>query len=201
MGPLPTRLPTPDHRDVTPTYSYRPSLVGPAWRFELTDQGLAWRLGSRNGIWPYASIARIRLSYRPTSMQSRRFRADIRNDEGRSIAVISVSWQTAALVAAQDDPYRAFVTQLHARIAQAEGRPALLAGVTRPVYLAGLIAVALVNVALVGLFIRAAMTAAYGGMLFLAGFAALFGWKVGGVLVRNRPRVYRLDDLPRELLP
>jgi hypothetical protein len=201
MGPLPTRLPVQDGGDTTPTYSYRPSLIGPAWQFELTDLGLAWRIGGRTGVWPYASIAGIRLSYRPTSMQARRFRADIRNDQGRSIAVISVSWQTASLVAAQDDPYRAFLTQLHARVARADGRPRLVAGVTRPVYLAGLIALALVNAALLGLFVRAAMTAAYGGMLFLAGFAALFGWKVGGVLARNRPRVYRLDELPRDLIP
>ena len=183
------------------TYSYRPSLIGPAWQFELTDTGLAWRIGGSHGLWPYASIARIRLSFRPSSMQARRFRADIRNDQGRTLTVISVSWQTASLAAAQDLPYRAFVTQLHARIAQADGRPVLIAGVTRPVYLAGLIALVLVNLALVALFVRAAITAAWAGMLFLAGFAALFGWKVGGMLARNRPRAYRLDDLPRDLLP
>jgi hypothetical protein len=64
-----------------------------------------------------------------------------------------------------------------------------------------LIALVFVNLALVALFVRAAITAAWAGMLFLAGFVALFGWKVGGMLARNRPRAYRLDDLPRDLLP
>jgi len=189
------------HRGINPTYIYKPSLIGPAWQFELTDQGLAWKLGSRTDLWPYGSIARIRLSYRPISMQARRFRADLRNDAGRSLAVVSVSWQTPSLLAPQDEPYRRFVTQLHERIAAAGAQPLLLAGLRRPFYLAGLIAIVLVELALAALFIRAFATAAYGGMLFLAGFAALFGWQVGGLLARNRPRVYQLEDLPRELLP
>lgn len=196
---MPTSL--PGDAGANPIYSFRPSLIGSAWRFELTEEGLSWRMGARAGLWPYASIARIRLSYRPTSMQARRYRADIRNTDGRSIAVLSTSWQTAALLAPQDSPYRRFMVELHARIARADGRPELVAGVTRPVYLAGLIATGFVYAALAGLFVRAVAIAAFGGMLFLAGFAALFGWRVGGALYRNRPRLYRLDDLPRDLLP
>ena len=58
-------------------YAYKASLIGAAHRFELTDEGLSWHIGSRSGVWPYAGISAIRLSYRPVSMQSRRFRADI----------------------------------------------------------------------------------------------------------------------------
>jgi hypothetical protein len=192
---------TPPEPDANPTYSFKPSLVGAAWQFELTEQGLAWRAGGRGGVWPYASIASIRLSHRPISMQHRRFRADLRNDDGRRLALISVSRQTAALVAPQDDAYRRFLIQLHARIAAAGGRPLLHAGVSRLVYTAGLIALALVTVALAGLLVRAVVTEAYGAMLYLAGFAAVLGWTVGGLLYRNRPRSYRLDALPPDVMP
>jgi hypothetical protein len=37
--------------------------------------------------------------------------------------------------------------------------------------------------------------------LFVAGFAALFAWRVGGFIRRNRPRLYTFDDLPNALLP
>ncbi len=80
-------------------------------------------------------------------------------------------------------------------------KPLLLAGLTRPVYGLGLIAMALVGLALAALFIRAAMIGSYGGMLFLAGFAALFGWQLGGFMARNKPRSYAADDVPRDLLP
>ena len=198
---MPTRLPEPGACNDHPTYSYRPSLIGPAWQFELTEEGLSWRLGRRNAVWSYARIAAVRLTHRPISMQARRFRADIRNDTGRSIALVSASWQTAALVAAQDDSYRHFVSELHARIADAGGKPVLRAGVSRPVYIAGLVALILVNLALLGLFGRAVVTGTIGGMLFLVGFAALFDWTVGRVLLRNRPRSYSLEELPRDVLP
>jgi hypothetical protein len=52
-----------------------------------------------------------------------------------------------------------------------------------------------------GLFLRAVMTGEFAGILFLAGFAALFAWQVGGFVTRNRPRTYTFDRLPRALLP
>jgi hypothetical protein len=54
-------------------YAYKASLIGSAHQFELTDQGLSWQVGGKSGVWPYADIARISLSYRPVSMQSRRY--------------------------------------------------------------------------------------------------------------------------------
>jgi hypothetical protein len=183
------------------SYSYKPSLMGAPCRFELTDGGLSWRVSARSGLWPYASIAAIRLSYRPITMQSRRFRADIRNDKGQSLPLLSVSWQNATLVAAQDEPYRSFVMQLHRRIAEAGGKPALIAGLRRPIYGLGLFAMALVIVALLGLLIRAVMVGSYSGMLFLVGFMALFGWQIGRFMMRNKPRAYTLDAVPRDLVP
>ena len=96
-------------------YAYKASLIGAAHQFELTDEGLAWQVGGKSGVWPYADIAVVRLSYRPVSMQSRRFRADVERKDGQSVAILSTSWQTVALMAPQDREYRAFITQLHER--------------------------------------------------------------------------------------
>src|SRR5665213_1864473 len=98
-------------------YAYKASLIGAAHQFELTDEGLSWHIAGRSGVWPYADISAIRLSYRPVSMQSRRFRADIGNRDGAGIGILSTSWQSAALMAPQDHGYRAFITALHARMA------------------------------------------------------------------------------------
>ena len=182
-------------------YAYKASLIGSAHQFELTDRGLSWQVGSKAGVWPYADIATIRLSYRPVSMQSRRFRTDIEHANRQRIAILSTSWQTVALMAPQDDDYRAFIAQLHARLKQAGGRVALIGGVKPGVYAAGVALLALVAIAITGLLARAVATGAFGGALFLVGFAALFGWQIGGFVRRNRPRTYSFDDLPRELLP
>jgi hypothetical protein len=187
-------------------YAYKASLIGAAHRFELTDEGLSWHVGSRSGVWPYAGISAIRLSYRPVSMQSRRFRADIESASPEStnlgrIAILSTTWQTAALMAPQDHDYRAFIIALHARMKEAASNAMLTGGLRRPIYVAAVVLLALVAIAMAGLLIRAIATGEWAGVLFLVGFAALFAWQIGGFVNRNRPRAYTFDDLPKALLP
>jgi hypothetical protein len=182
-------------------YAYKASLIGAAHRFELTDEGLWWQVGGKSGVWRYADIAAIRLSYRPVSMQSRRFRADIENANRQQITILSTSWQTVALMAPQDRDYRAFITQLHQRMREAGSHAALIGGVRPWAHSAGVALLALVAVSIAGLLLRALATGEFAGALFLVGFAALFGWQIGGFVRRNRPRTYRFDHLPEALLP
>ena len=182
-------------------YAYKASLIGAAHQFDLTEQGLSWRVAGRSGMWPYADIATVRLSYRPVSMQSRRFRADIGNADGARIVILSTSWQTAALMAPQDRDYRAFIAQLHARMARAGSRAVLVGGLGPRVHAAAIAGVSLVAIAMAGLFVRSIATGEWAGALFLIGFTALFAWQVGGFVRRNRPLAYSFDHLPEALLP
>ena len=182
-------------------YAYKASLIGAAHQFELTDDGLCWRQAGRSGVWSYADISAIRLSYRPVSMQARRFRADICRAGGGRMPIVSTSWQTAALMAPQDDQYRAFITTLHARMAMAGSGAVLTGGLGPKTYAACLALLVLVILAMAGLLVRAMAVGEYAGVLFLLGFAALFGWQVGGFVRRNRPLVYSFDHLPQALLP
>lgn len=182
-------------------YAYKASLIGSAHQFELADEGLLWRVGRGSAVWPYAEIAAIRLSYRPVSMQQRRFRADIRRNNGARLPVLSTSWQTAALMAPQDQDYRAFIIALHERMAKAGSRAELSGGLGPKTYAAALALVALVAVMMFSLFVQALLVGLWGGVLFLIGFAALFTWQVGGFLRRNRPLSYGFDRIPEGLLP
>jgi hypothetical protein len=182
-------------------YAYKASLIGAAHVFELTDQGLVWRIGGRSGLWPYTAISAVRLSFRPVSMQSRRFRADISHRDGGRIVLLSTSWQTAALQAPQDQNYRSFVVQLHERMARAGSRALLTAGLGPKTYAAAVALLAVVALAMAALFIRAVAVGEFAGALFVLGFAALFAWQVGGFVRRNRPQVYAFDRLPEAVLP
>ena len=181
-------------------YAYKASLIGAAHQFELTDEGLSWQIGGKAGVWPYGDIAAIRLSYRPVSMQSRRFRADIESANRQRIAILSTSWQTVALMAPQDHDYRAFITRLHQRMEKTGSKVALIGGIGPKLYAAGIVLLALVAVAISGLLVRAIATGEFAGALFLLGFAALFAWQIGGFMGRNRPRTYTFDHLPEALL-
>jgi hypothetical protein len=182
-------------------YAYKASLIGSAQHFDLTDKGLSWRFAGRTGTWAYADIAAVSLSYRPVSMQARRFRADLRHESGARLVILSTSWQTAALMAPQDQPYRVFIAELHARMAKAGSRAVLSGGLGRNAYAAGMTLVVLVAVLMAALLVRALITGEYAGALFLVGFAALFGWQVGGFIRRNRPITYGFDHIPEALLP
>jgi len=180
-------------------YSYKPSLMAGAYRFDVTEAGLAWQQGARSGLWRYRDIVEVRLSFRPVWLQSRRYRADIRHSSGARIPVLSTTWQTAALVAAQDDAYRDFIVALHQRLT--EGQTRLRAGVPQLAYATGLVLLALLAIAMAGLLTRAVAVGEYPGALFIIGFALLFAWQLGGFMRRNRPRPYALERLPRSVLP
>jgi hypothetical protein len=183
------------------SYAYKASLIGSAHRFELTEDGLSWHIAGRSGVWRYDEISAIRLSFRPVSMQQHRFRADVGHAKGGRIAILSTSWQTAALMAPQDNGFRDFIVALHARMAMAGSRAELTAGLGRTTYAAVLAFLAMLAVAMAGLLIRALLIGEFAGVLFILGFAALFAWQVGGFVRRNQPRSYSFDRLPAGLLP
>jgi hypothetical protein len=182
-------------------YAYRASLIGAAHQFELTDAGLSWRVSGKSDVWPYAGISSIRLSYRPVSMQAHRFRADIENSGGARLVMLSTTWQTAALMAPQDNDYRAFIAQLHAKMSDSASKAILIGGLSPRIYGAALLLLTLVSLAMTGLLIRAIAIGEWAGVLFLLGFAALFAWQIGGFIRRNRPSAYTFDHLPEALLP
>lgn len=199
MGPV---IDMPEaEADAATSYAYKASLIGSAHRFELTKEGLSWHIAGRSGLWRYDEISAIRLSFRPVSMQQHRFRADVSRTGGGRIAILSTSWQTAALMAPQDSGFRDFILALHARMAQAGSRAELTAGLGRKTYAAALAFLAVLTVAMAGLLIRALLIGEFAGALFILGFAALFAWQVGGFVWRNKPRSYSFDQLPRSVLP
>ena len=182
-------------------YAYKASLIGSPHRFELTADGLSWRLAGRADVWRYGDISAVRLSYRPVSMQSHRFRADIGNIDGARLSMLSTSWQTAALMTPQNRDYRTFITELHVHLAKAGSAARLTGGLGSKVYGAAILCVTLVAFAMTGLLLRAVATGEWAGALFLVGFAALFAWQVGGFITRNRPLTYSFGHIPEALLP
>src|SRR5215468_5569970 len=183
------------------SYTFKASLVGSAHQFELTDKGLSWKISGRSGAWAYRDISAVRMSYRPSSMQAHRFRTDIWHKDGGRIRIVSTNWQTVSLMTPQDNGYRAFIEGLHAHMAAARSTATLTGGLSSGLYAAALVLVALLAIAIVGLFVRAIATAEYAGALFLVGFALLFNWQIGGFIRRNRPITYTFDHLPEALLP
>lgn len=183
------------------TYSYRPSLLGAPHEFRLGEHGLAWSVGRRSGSAAWRDVARVRLSYRPASMQSHRFLTEIWAAGAPKLTIMSTSWKSMAVQERLDEGYTAFVAELHRRLAQAQTQARFEQGTSQFQYWPGLVVFAATSLALAFLTARALQEHAIGGALFIAGFLAFFLWRGGDYFRRNRPRLYHAEAPPAELLP
>lgn len=182
-------------------YAYKPSLMGAPWEFRLQPDRLVWVAGSRTGGIPYRDIQRVRLSYRPVSMQSYRFLAEIWSPGAPKLTIASSSWRGMLEQARLDQPYRDFILALHQRIAAAKGSPQLDAGSHPYLYWPGFVVFGLIAFGVAALLVRAMHQDEWPATLFLVGFFALLLWQIGGFFRRNRPRRYEANAIPDEVLP
>ena len=75
-------------------YAYRPSLLGAAWEFKLVGDGIDWSAGRKAGHIPFRTVRRLRMSYRPASMQSHRFMTELWADGAPKLEILSSSWKS-----------------------------------------------------------------------------------------------------------
>jgi hypothetical protein len=184
-----------------PVYIHKPSLMGAPWELRLRPEALAWRTGRHEGRIPYGRITRVRLSFRPVTMQTRRFVAEVWSAGGPRLSIASTSWRSMVEQEAQDQAYGAFVRELHRRIAAAGAAVAYDRGSPPLLYWPGLAVFAGVVVGFAVLIVRALEIGAYAGAAVVGAFLALFGWQSGNYFWRNRPGRYRPDALPKALVP
>jgi len=192
---------TPANGDLT--YSYRPSLLGAPWTFTLTDGGMDWSAGARVGRIRYRDVRRLRLSFKPGSMQAYRFLTEIWAEGAPKLEISSSSWKSMVEQERSDAPYVAFVTELHARVAAA-GSPVPVRyeqGANPLLYWPGLLLYSAAGLGLIATFVRALQLQVLGGAAFVGALAALLLWQGGNFFRRNRPGSYRPDALPRVLMP
>ena len=183
------------------TYTYRPSVLGAPWEFRLTGDGIEWQAGRKSGQIAFRDVRCVRLSFRPANMQSHRFMTELWADGVPKLRIMSASWKSMFEQERLDAPYSLFIAELHRRIAQA-GAPAAYEQGTHPLlYWPGVIVFAAMLIALGLLIVRALQAGTISGAVFIAIFGALFIWRGGNFLRRNRPGVYRPDALPPQLMP
>jgi hypothetical protein len=196
-----TEAMTDDEQPVPLRYAYKASVAGSPQSFELTGQGMSFRTGFRSGVWGYGDIARIRLTYRPVSMLKDRFRADIRHKDGRTLKIFSATFAGIIAMTPQNDSYRAFVAELHRRVAAERGGVECVAGLNPIAFALAVAIFGAIMLAIAALVVRALFSAEFVAALFLLGFAAWSTWYVGGWLTRNKPQRYAPQQIPPQLLP
>ena len=182
-------------------YAYKSSLMGAPLEFNLAPDALEWRKGGYAGRTPYGSVRRVRLSFRPITMQNHRFLAEVWPEGGPKLQIASSSWKSLVEHQRLDAEYRAFVSELSRRVGAAGGNTAFDTGSPVYLYWPGVIVFIGAALALAALAVRALSEQAWGGAAFVAGFFALFLYQAGNFFRRNRPGTFRPDAVPSLLLP
>jgi hypothetical protein len=193
-------------------YSYKASLMGGAWVLRLAPDALHWSLGAMSGQVPYQAIRRIRLSFRPVTMQSYRFLTEIWADKNPKISIASASWKSLMEQERQDDAYARFILALHRRIAAAGGTPELKAGAVALLYWPGVAVFVALCIMGVSLAIRSMQLGEsvlgqpmdWGQIAAILALVVMFFWliwQMGSFFKRNMPRRYTLETVPADLLP
>jgi hypothetical protein len=196
MTPVSASTPADDR-----VYTYRPSLLGAPWSFRLTPTSLAWEAGRKTGLVPYRDVRRLRLSFRPISMQTQRYQTEIWAERAPKLAIISSSWKSMVEQERLDKTYSAFVTELHRRLAECHAPASYEQGSNPILYWPGLAVFSAMSLGMAFLIMRALQSDAAAGAAFIAAFLGLFLWHGGNYFRRNRPGVYSPDALPELLVP
>jgi hypothetical protein len=187
---------TPD-----PSYAFKPSLVGGWCEFKLKPDGLHWQMGLRNGRVRYERIRAVRLSYRPVTMQSRRFVTEIWSTDNPKIQIISVSWRSLVEQERQDTAYTAFIAELHRRLAATKSEAQFTTGLPAVSYWLGVVVFAVVMVTIAAMTVKALRLEQWSASAVIAAVLAAFAYQIGNYFRRNRPVRYRPDSIPKEVLP
>ncbi len=183
------------------SYSYRPSLLGAPWEFKLTEHGIDWSAGQRSGRVAWRDIRRLRMSFRPVSMQSQRYLTEIWAERSPKLEIVSSSWKSMVEQVRLDADYSAFVDELHRRLAGAGSTARFEQGSHPLLYWPGLVVFVAVAFGLAGLIVHTLQAKTLGGGAVVGVFLVLFLWQGGNFFRRNRPGTYRADAPPVELMP
>ena len=187
--------------DQDPAYSFRPSLIGGAWSFRLGEDAIHWTSGTDSGRIPYDDVKRVRMSYRPRSMQRHRFLTELRTHSGPKVTIISTSWKSISELERLDRSYQDFVVALHKRLG-ARGRPIEFIGGANPVkFWISLVLFVPLVAGIIGVAVRAFREDAHVAALLIVAFLAVFLFQGVNYFRRNRPVRYRPDAVPPALLP
>ena len=187
--------------DGDPVYFYKPNLMGSPWVFRLRDNGLAWEYGRRSGLIRYDQVRRVRMSFRPATLQNQRFITEIWAPQHPKLQISSTTFRGLMEQARQDGEYTAFVAELHRRLAEAGSAARFESGMHPVLYWLGVAVFAAIGVTLGGFLVATLLKRDLTGAAVVAGVIALLIWQVGMMFRRNRPLIYRPDEPPETVLP
>lgn len=186
---------------MTSTYTQSPRPVGGPITFTLNGDRLTVDTGRKIHQVRLDAVETVRMTFEPGRIGRKTFRTAVTMKDGKTFSITSLSWKS--LIDAQDmgGEYRAFVRGLCRATAEANPQARFLAGKAQWLWLATAALSALSLVAMAILIWRALQMGSTRVALMGALFVALGVWQIEPMIRLNKPRPFRPDAPPPELMP
>lgn len=183
-------------------FAYKPTLVGAPLEFVLRDDRIECRRAGRTFAFvPYRDVRKVRLAFRPLTMQSYRFIAEIWSRGGPKLSLASSSPRGIVGHEQHDEHYKVFVTELHRRIAAAGGDVEYLSGSPSFLYWPGVVVFFGLCAGVLLLVKQAMESDSKVAFLVVGAMLLFFLYQTGMFFYRNRPGRYTPDTLPKDVMP
>ncbi|HZH50893.1 MAG TPA: hypothetical protein VEZ16_03335 [Microvirga sp.] len=183
------------------TYQHNPRPVGGPITFTLDGDRLVVDTGRKVHEVRLGAVSSVRMVYEPGRLGQKSFRTKVRMQDGKTFSFTSVNWKSLIQAEQMAESYRGFTRALFEAIARANpdvrfvaGKPYLQWLATAAVAVASLLAMAYLiwNALQMG----ATSVALFGAFLAIVGV-----WQIEPMVRLNKPRTFRPDAPPPELLP
>ena len=192
---------TRETADDAPVYAFKPRMLAAEHAFRLGPDSLEWFAGGRPGRVAYPMIGRIRLGFRLTNFMGRRYTAEIFPRAGGRVDISSYSARGIVDNANQGVAYRAFIFELHRRIAKARGDCRFEAGMATWRFWPSLAVTLAMAAGLVYVLWRGILSDQIVTGLLVLAVGVMFLWQMGKTVLANWPRIYSPDAIPEDVLP
>ena len=183
------------------TYTHSPKPFGGPISFTLKGSTLTVDSGRKVHEVQLGAVDTVRMTYEPGRLAQKAFRTKVIMKDGKSFTFSSLNWKS--LVEAQEltQEYRAFIHALCDAIVRANPQAKFVAGKPWGLWLpTSALAVASL-LAMAYLIWQALQMGATGVALLGALFAIVGVWQIEPMIRLNKPRPFRSEALPEELLP
>lgn len=186
---------------MTQTYTHSPRPVGGPISFALEGDRLTVDSGRKVSEVRLGAVESVRMTYEPGRIGQRSFRTKITMKDGKAFTVGSLHWRN--LVAAQEmtAEYRAFVQRLCEAVARANPEARFIAGKPWWIWFSTA-TVAVLSLLLMAFLIWRALQMGSTNVALAGALLALVGiWQIEPMVRLNKPRAFRSDTPPDELMP
>ncbi len=190
-----------DDAPALPSYAQNPRPIGMHLSYTLDGRELVVNSFRKVDRVQLGAVTDVRVSYEPRSLAQSMLKTRIKLKGGKTLTFTSISYRSMTNIERQDAAYGAFLRTLLPAIAREAPGVRFHAG-RPPVLWYATIALAAVTLVSVTLFtLRADQAGSTWAALFGLAVAALGIWQIEPLVRLNKPREFRPDEPPRDLVP